>query len=84
MHKVKAITDDDQGELVSQLCFLRERGGDLNVVTMAQDGGKNLEEVLDSLRIITVAFSADSLHFFHLSSFASSLHQQQKYQISSK
>ena len=35
-----------------------------------------LEEVLDSLWVIAVALSADSLHFLHLTSLAGSLRRK--------
>ena len=36
----------------------------------------HLEEVLDSLWVIAVAFSADSLHFLHLTSLTGSLDEK--------
>jgi hypothetical protein len=43
-----------------------------------------LEEVLDSLRVIAVALSADSLYLLHLTSLAGSLRKTQQHQLSIK
>ena len=41
-----------------------------------------LEEVLDSLWVIAVALSADSLHFLHLTSLAGSLRRKKNTTVS--
>ena len=41
----------------------------------------HLEEVLDPLRLITVALPADTLHLLHLASLASSLRTKEKWKV---
>lgn len=53
MNKVKSVTDNNQGQLISQFGLL--------------------QEVLDTLWVIAVALTTNSLHFLDLSRFTGSL-----------
>ena len=72
MDKVKAIADDDERQLVSQSSFLRKKTW-LALNTDERFSEENLQEILDSIWVVAVAFAANSLHFLHLACLASSL-----------
>lgn len=71
--KVKAIADDDERQLVSQSSFLRKKNVACPKYTDERFSEENLQEILDSIWVIAVAFTANSLHFLHLACLASSL-----------
>lgn len=84
MHKVKAITHNDQWQLVCQFGFLRKRKRKSQqrytharstycLAVLWTVSLFDLEEVLDTLRVVAIALPADSLHLFYLTCLAGSL-----------